>query len=625
MKKIFKSLALGFMAVGLFSACSEETFETVNQAGLPQADQIDAVITVDQTTNQVTMKLNNPGVYPVWKVYTKAVPIISTRQEYRDIITVAGTYQVEVQMGNRNGVCEGSKLYEFTIENTLVDFGPYMQRLTGGDTKEWKFNADERAHLGCGPSGTDGTEWWSAGPNEKAGCGFYDNRFTFGNNGGASTGTYVYDPGTSGAAYFNAGVNDLPPYSNSNPGDGNDYMAPTERQETSFEIKAEGTGVYLTFPAGTLLGYVPYADAVNDPKFRIIDIKADRLELVADNGDIAWHYLLCTLGEPAFSGFVYNSEYNLWLNATKSEPTFWYAPGWNQIADPDYEATATGYTVSLPSATTDKWQAQMAIQTDIMTSSASTYDFSVILTSNTDHNGITVKLTNANDDAYYFDEQVKVKANEEVVLYMSDMPGLDIDGLKFVFDFGGCAENTVIGINNIVIKDHANDDGTKLPDPTVVPDPTWNLEGDLNLWNGASWINGYYYAPGWNQLPDPVMTESGRTFKLELPSATYDQWQAQFNFQTDIASSSANHYDFRVTINSNNDVKVTVKLTKHGDDNTFYFADRVNVKAYEEYVYKGINMEGIDMENVDLVFDFGGNPDNTVVEISDIIFQVHQD
>ena len=65
----------------------------------------------------------------------------------------------------------------------------------------------------------------------------------------------------------------------------------------------------------------------------------------------------------------------------------------------------------------------------------------------------------------------------------------------------------------------------------------------------------------------------------------------------------------------------TVKLTKEGDDNTYYFADRVKLNAYEEYVYEITGMPGLDMDKINLVFDFGGNADNTEITVSKIIFK----
>ena len=63
------------------------------------------------------------------------------------------------------------------------------------------------------------------------------------------------------------------------------------------------------------------------------------------------------------------------------------------------------------------------------------------------------------------------------------------------------------------------------------------------------------------------------------------------------------------------------RSTKEGDDNTFYFAERVKVEAYSDYVFEMTGMPGIDMDDINLVFDFGSNPDNTEVTISKVIFK----
>jgi hypothetical protein len=67
----------------------------------------------------------------------------------------------------------------------------------------------------------------------------------------------------------------------------------------------------------------------------------------------------------------------------------------------------------------------------------------------------------------------------------------------------------------------------------------------------------------------------------------------------------------------------TVKLTEVDNDELFYFTERVDLPAYEEVTLKCVNMDGLDLNPANLVFDFGGNPDNTKVTISNIILQEH--
>jgi hypothetical protein len=617
------------LGLGALVACSPETYDGLDYNQLPQASDIDVSVTVDQETNEFTLTLNNPGVYPVWTIHASDTKTeISTRNNYKGIFTVAGTYPVEVRMGNRNGVCEGSKTINIVIDNTIVDFTPYIKRLTNGDSKTWQIASDKAGHLGCGESGTDGLNWWSAQANDKAGTGLYENRFIFTKTGDDGTGAYTFDPGTSGTVYVNTGVASLPPYTDYNTNDGVDYSAPAQRQDTSFELKVEGTEMYLVLPAGTLFGYIPNVEAYNEPKFKINSLTNDSVELTADNGSIAWHYILGLEGDAPFSGFKYDSDFNLWRAATVEAPTFWYAPGWNQIADPEYSLDGATYTFKLPSATTDTWQAQVHLLSNISTTSASNYDFSVVLNSNTDHPHATIKLTDASDDnVYYCADAVKLTANEDYIYYLSDMPGIDISQLKLVLDFGGNADNTVVTVSNIVLKDHANDDGTVLPTESEEPDVDWvAVDSSDNLWNGASFTNFFYYAPGWSQIADPGFTADGNKYTVDLPSATTDTWQAQVHFKTNNVSTSADKkYDFKVTLNSNKDLKgATIKLTMVDNDDVYYFTEQVNLTAYDDITFKSVNMNGLDIDNVNLVFDFGGCQDGTVVTISDIVLQEHQ-
>ena len=70
MKKFIYMMAAA-VAGWAMTACSAEKYEGAN-GQLPLADEIDAVITVDQSSNQVTFKLNNAGYYPIWKIEKSA-------------------------------------------------------------------------------------------------------------------------------------------------------------------------------------------------------------------------------------------------------------------------------------------------------------------------------------------------------------------------------------------------------------------------------------------------------------------------------------------------------------------------------------------------------------------------
>src|SRR5690606_22147362 len=76
-------------------------------------------------------------------------------------------------------------------------------------------------------------------------------------------------------------------------------------------------------------------------------------------------------------GYDANNDCNLWKTATFTNE-FWYAPGWNQIDNPAFTADDNLYTILLPVATTDTWQAQAKFLTSMSTSAENNYDFSAV-------------------------------------------------------------------------------------------------------------------------------------------------------------------------------------------------------------------------------------------------------
>lgn len=331
-----------------------------------------------------------------------------------------------------------------------------------------------------------------------------------------------------------------------------------------------------------------------------------------------------------FGGFVYDSDFNLWKKAQIDKPEFYYAPGWGQIPDPVYTYNDGTYSIDLPEATTDTWQTQVKIGSNINTNTETKYDFSVVLSSTTNHSNVTVKLVDGKDDnLFYFTKVVKLAANEPFCCWASDMNGLDITNLKLVVDFGGNAANTEVTIENIVFKDHANNDGTVVPDDDdSEPEPNWvDANSADNLWYGVKFTNEFYYAPGWSQLPNPSFIVDGAQYSLEFPKATTERWQNQVKFITESLSIiAAENYDFRVTLNASKDIKgATIKLAQNGDDDTFLFIKEVDLTAGQDIDAKVINTPGVDISKGVLIFDFGGNPAETDVTIKNIILQKHKD
>ena len=637
MKHIFRYLGVTLLLAGIISACSPEKITHPSEAGIPSATQIEPVISVDQEINQVTFALpaGTKGLIPVWLFQDKTGDWTqySAQNGLKKIFTTAGDYSVRMHLMNSNGMSPDFVQKTFHIDNTIMNFDKYNTMLTGGSQKEWRIDNSVAGHMGCGPSGTSGTEWWSANPDDKKDWGVYDNRMTFVLEGNV----YQFDPGAAGTIYVNTGISSEP-YGSHNTNDGNDYLYPVEAQTAEWSWEVDGEDLYLILPANTYWPYYANVDFIANPRFKVESISTKSADLVIDNGEIAWHFTITSgAAEVKFNGFNYNHEANLWkpVDADGAHSySFFYAPGWTQIADPEVSCAGGKYTFSLPSATSEQWQAQCFIipTTDLPLSAATNYDFSCILNSSTDIKKVTLKLTDTtNDGNFLFTENVNLTAFEDYVFYLSDLPGIDAAAVKMVFDFGGNPDNTEISVSNIVLKDHAIDDGTVLPsvpeDPVAGPEE-YKYDSEANLWKAADAAHSYsfFYAPSWSQLPDPEVENNGNEYLLKLPSATFAQWQAQFHIIPDnpVALESSKSYDFSVVLNSTTDIRaVTLKLTDVSSDDNFLFTENVNLTAFEDYIFDLSDLPGIDAAAVKMVFDFGGNPDNTEVTIKRIVLKDH--
>lgn len=331
-----------------------------------------------------------------------------------------------------------------------------------------------------------------------------------------------------------------------------------------------------------------------------------------------------------FGGFVFENEHNLWLSANKKINSFFYAPGWAQIADPAYTLTDEAFIVTLPEATTDQWQAQCHIGTDICLPAGEHFDGSFIFTTTMDLGNATLKIhpDGDDDDAHSFFPNAKIKtsADEPTTFWFSDLEAaVDMNNLVFTLDFGGNPAGIQISVENFVLKNHIYDDGTVLPELPKEQEPSWvDVASADNLWSSVVPQIGFYYAPGWAQLPDPVPSIDGNAITIELPSATWEMWQAQMfvaggpGFGTDQA------YDFKVEFESNVELpSVTVKFTEDGNDDNFFFAETVKLTEGPNTFWRANLTAPAEMAKTRYVFDFGGNPDGTVVTVKNIIIQKH--
>ena len=622
------------LAAVMTMGCVQEYME-IDPDKVPSASDLQVKIAVDNETNYVTFSVENEGVVPMWlfgeeKIDGKANKKYAyTGNGLQLRLRDAGTHSVEVKAYNAHGVSVGSKVVEFTLENTYRDpFDPskYITFFAGSDQKVWEWNSTVKGHMGCGEPGTDGTNWWSAGPDEKKDCGLYDDRLTF-----TKDMKYTYNPGEGGTVYVNK---DSGYGTEHNPNDGNDYQVPIEGFTTdySFENAWNDAGIeeiYLVLPANTNLSYIPNPEALAEPRFKLLEgTNTKKIALVHDNGAIAWKYEFIVEGsakpedpKPGEVVFDPNSDRNLWKNAVM-DVSFWFANNdWGQIDNPAYTAEGNKHTIVIPEGIgTQRWQGQMVFNnTGIVTSADKLYDFQLVLNSTADHGGVTIKLTQQdNDNVFFFEDAHVVKAYEEFKYQVKGVQGVDLTNAKLVLDFGGATPGSTVEIKDIVLQEH-------IGGAPAGPAPFDPSAAD-NLWNSAVTTDHHFYFANndWGAIENATVTSDGGTHTFVLPEGLGgQQWQGQFFFQnTGLASSAAKTYDFHLVLNSTADHPgVTVKLCSQTDDGAIITDGRYALTAYEDFVLDVYAAPGIDCDNLKLVFDFGGGQGGSTVVVKDIVFR----
>ena len=642
MKNLFK-YSIGVLFAGLaMTACTPDSFDGADPNGLPTVDGVDFQISVDQETNQMVANYTPaPGTYPIWIIDGTAY---STLQEVGYKNTEAGTHTIELKLGNRNGFSQASVKKDFTFNETKVDYSADFRRICD---KEWRFANKEVAHLGCGPAGTAGTEWWSAQADDKKGTGMYDDRITF----TAETrkgGTFNYNAGPDGLTYVNYGTTRW----DENESADFDATIGNQTSSWSFEIydweDAEGNvtqQTYIQLAANTAFPYISSDAQYENPKFRIETLTAKKLVLVYETPDrgIAWHFIFTSEEEVRYveeSGFDASSDFNMWKGITPTM-TFYYNPdpGWGNeqtaLFESLFQMGNNDYTVNIPQACYAEWQAQVHFHTNLTTSAGTNYDFSCIFNSDQDIDGVVVKLTNEDDSEAIIDEHnISLKAGQDYVFWVSDVAGKDLNPVKLVLDFGHATGETHVNVSNIVLKDHANDDGTVVSGGGGGGEEAtadWDETSSANLWKAVEdgdafeAVGCWFANDGWSQIADPVWSHSNGVWELTLPEGMGgSQWQGQFHIDTKLTASAAKTYNFYLVMEADNDCPgVTIKLTDAGDSN-FFCEGRHDVKADQPFIYKltGATLkDGVDATAIRLFFDFGGSPAGTNVKISKIYLE----
>lgn len=638
MKTTLKYIALS-MSAALMAACSPD-YITPDQAKLPQAADFDVQVEVNQETNYVTFNMNNNGIVPVWIVgatdpidnangskvtgknyaYTGNGLLLRFRDE--------GKHTVEVKAYNAHGISVGSQMVEFTLNNTYrdpFDPAPYIKALSDGSTKTWEWNHTVAGHFGCGPFGGTGTEWWSAGAEEKKDWSLYDDKITFG-----ADGSYIYDPG-DGQLYVNANSGIKSEYAT-----GEDYLVPWEKTTATYSVESNWNDagveeIYITLPKGTPMSYVADQTELDDPRYLVLESKpADMkkcLKLVANlktsgNPDgIAWHYEFVKEGsaggdvtDPLYGKtsktWVLDSEANghIGCGPDQANAAGWWAAGPNEKAgfglyDDEITFYADGKYVFNPGADGKIYINKEVTAIGPGTTQSEDYDIDWTVQEST---------YTLNGDVLTFPEGVVigyVANNESVTNPTYVITENTEDKLVIVANFSGISWQYIYK-----------------PKPDV-----FDIDGPGNFWKSASVSMTYWYSPSdWSGGLNPeTETLENNGLKVVIPEGIGgNEWQGQTVFHTDIPMSASKTYDFCVTVEADQDIPaMTFKLAWESNDNdhaAFYVND-FTVEAGEPATFKMESVvPDVDYDKVVLFVDLGRCTAGTTVTLTKICMQEHK-
>ena len=627
------------MSAALMAACSPD-YITPDQAKLPQAADFDVQVEVNQETNYVTLNMNNNGIVPVWIVgatdpidnangskvtgknyaYTGNGLLLRFRDE--------GKHTVEVKAYNAHGISVGSQMVEFTLNNTYrdpFDPAPYIKALSDGSTKTWEWNHTVAGHFGCGPFGGTGTEWWSAGAEEKKDWSLYDDKITFG-----ADGSYIYDPG-DGQLYVNANSGIKSEYAT-----GEDYLVPWEKTTATYSVESNWNDagveeIYITLPKGTPMSYVADQTELDDPRYLVLESKpADMkkcLKLVANlktsgNPDgIAWHYEFVKEGsaggdvtDPLYGKtsktWVLDSEANghIGCGPDQANAAGWWAAGPNEKAgfglyDDEITFYADGKYVFNPGADGKIYINKEVTAIGPGTTQSEDYDIDWTVQEST---------YTLNGDVLTFPEGVLigyVANNESVTNPTYVITENTEDKLVIVANFSGISWQYIYK-----------------PKPDV-----FDVDGPGNFWKSASVSMTYWYSPSdWSGGLNPeTETLENNGLKVVIPEGIGgNEWQGQTVFHTDIPMSASKTYDFCVTVEADQDIPaMTFKLAWEGNDNdhaAFYVND-FTVEAGEPATFKMESVvPDVDYDKVVLFVDLGRCTAGTTVTLTKICMQEHK-
>ncbi|MDA0310371.1 MAG: PKD domain-containing protein [Bacteroidetes bacterium] len=254
----------------------------------PAPSSEDAMFTYspsDTNENVILFSSNNPNILCMWDFgngIKKQGNTVTTSYPY------AGEYQVKLTVFNDGGSNNTIQTIAISQDDLSLLNNPIYNKLTGGSSgpgyKVWKVDSSAAQHLGVGPDPESALgpvpEWWAANPNEKPGCGLYDDQYKFYLNG------FKLDMITNGDVYIHNSLAATFPGSFQNLFD---YTAPYDNQIQESWLLTEEEFPVITISNNAFIGFY-----TGIKEYRILELTDTTMTLQYGHheGGLLWYQKL---------------------------------------------------------------------------------------------------------------------------------------------------------------------------------------------------------------------------------------------------------------------------------------------------------------------------------------------
>ncbi|SMO78016.1 Starch-binding associating with outer membrane [Saccharicrinis carchari] len=192
------------------------------------------------------------------------------------------SYQIRAYGVTENGVVDyGNTISIKTQDKEQLDL---LNTSSGTSSKSWVINKAVPGHIGVGPFGGEGTEWFAAEPDFYVGKGLYDDVITF-----HTDGTYAYDPGVGGTVLVENSVTIVPYANGISYGGGLRGVSVGDVLISDYSFN----GVHIVFPEMTVVSYIPSNWVLLNPTYRVVSLTKDELILLMDDDTVnmTWRFV----------------------------------------------------------------------------------------------------------------------------------------------------------------------------------------------------------------------------------------------------------------------------------------------------------------------------------------------